>query len=229
MKKTELKLEYLKRVIEMINNKGLNQDCYNFKYGDETPISSKVFKIMPNGIIILSEEVYYALLKVHELTITKIREIPFFLYGTEIANNQIYFDDFCIQTKKLFKRFSLYTESMYDDLAYEIDYHQRDNLVVCKGHSHPSMGSLMESFSLNDLAGDMQFKKDNSIFKMKKIEVVSCLVTPSKDINFLYYDDKTEDFYRFGKVLVKNNKNMYYRINCYGDGKQDILVKTIKR
>lgn len=77
MKKTELKLEYLKRVIEMINNKGLNQDCYNFKYGDETPISSKVFKIMPNGIIILSEEVYYALLKVHELTITKIREIPF--------------------------------------------------------------------------------------------------------------------------------------------------------
>lgn len=222
---TKIKREYLKKAKYILTNKDIHKDYHKqyfekYKYGEYTPINNDKLSFLPNGIVILSEEVYHALLAVYELTNAERKEVPFLLYGKEIDNNQILFDEFFSQSSKRFN-YEVSYQSMEDDLISKVKNNTINNFVICKGHSHPSIGSYCENFSLGDLASDIQFNEDNPIFKEKKIELVSCVVTPSKDINFLYYDDNSRNFYRFGKVLVKNKNNMYSRINCYGDSHQN--------
>ncbi len=49
---------------------------------------------MPNAQIVLSEEVYEMLLAVQDVTNSTNQEFPFFLYGKEISNNVIEFNEF---------------------------------------------------------------------------------------------------------------------------------------
>jgi len=203
--------EDLQKVREILATKGLCKDYHkqnfeNLNNSEMTPVNNESLNIIHNGVIILNEEVYQNLSIIHELAHSSDKEIPFFLFGKEIANNQI-----------LFNRFFEQTNNQSD---YETYYQSHNNnLVICKGYSRPSIGSYYENFSLVDLASIIQL---NEVYKNKKIELLSCVITPSKDINFLYYDNKSQNFYRFNKVLVKNKNNMYMRINCYGDGYQDI-------
>ena len=56
----------------------------------------------------------------------------------------------------------------------------------------------------------------NAVFKNKQVELTSCLVTSTGDINFVFYDNQNDNFYRFTNVFVKDKDNNLKLVNCYG-------------
>lgn len=43
----------------------------------------------------------------------------------------------------------------------------------------------------------------------------SCLVISTGDINFVFYDNTNENFYRFTTVFIKDKDNNLTPVNCY--------------
>ena len=62
-------------------------------------------------------------------------------------------------------------------------------------------------------------------------ELTGCFLTKTGDINFIYYDRKTENYYRFVNVFVKDVNNKYKQVDCYGKNfidKPSCLTRKIK-
>lgn len=223
---SEIKTEYAEKAKEILTTKGPYQEFHkqnfqNNNFGQMTPINNDILATMPKASIILSEDVYQTLLAVQELTLVDGKEVPFWLYGKEVGDNKIVFDQFFSQSNDRSNSAVSFGNQMINDLTTKVNNNQSDNLVVCRGHSHPQIGEHCENFSLGDLAGDIQFNKDNEVFRSKRVESTSCVIAPSGDINFLYYDNINENFYRFTNVHVQNKDNSYTKINCYKSGQQN--------
>lgn len=224
---SNIKPENISKVKEILTTRGQyrNHHKENFEkynYGEMTPINNDILNIIPSGTIILSDEVYQTLLAVRELTLADEKEVPFFLYGKDAGDNQIIFDEFYSKSNNRAGAEASFGTDMINDLTKKVYNKERSDLAVCRGHSHPQTGPYCENFSLGDLAGDIQFNQDNEVFRSKKVEATSCVVSPSGDINFLYYDNVTENFYRFNNVVVKNKDNSYTKVDCYGNGKEQM-------
>ena len=185
-------------------------------YGEMTPINSEIINDMPNAEIILSEQVYEMLLAVQDVTNETNQEFPFFLYGKEISNNQIEFTEFISSSNNRQNVEASFNQTMINNLQNRINGNLNNGLVVCHGHSHPPIGSFHQNFSLGDFISYMQMNQDNSVFKNKQVELTSCLVTSTGDMNFVFYDNQSDNFYRFTNVFVKDKNNNLTPVNCYG-------------
>ena len=215
--------QYLQKVKDIMIHKNpygaYHQQNFNTysAYGEMTPINSDIINNMPNSKIILSEEVYGALLGIQDVTNIEKKEIPFFLYGKEVENNVIEFDSYITSSSRE-KRQSTetnYDENMRNDLVNKLNNNRYNGFVVCHGHSHPR-GSFSENFSLGDFTSYIQMNQDNQVFKTKQAELTACLVTSKGDINFVFYDNTSDNFYRFTDVFVKDKDNKLTPVNCYG-------------
>ncbi len=186
-------------------------------YGEMTPINSDIINNMPNSKIILSEEVYGSLLGIQDVTNIEKKEVPFFLYGKEIENNVIEFDGFITSSSRENRQSTEanYNEKMEKDLINKLNNNRYNGFVVCHGHSHPR-GNFSENFSLGDFTSYIQMNQDNQVFKTKQAELTACLVTSRGDINFVFYDNTSDNFYRFTDVFVKDKDNKLTPVNCYG-------------
>ena len=186
-------------------------------YGEMTPINSDIINNMPNSKIILSEEVYGSLLGIQDVTNIEKKEVPFFLYGKEIENNVIEFDGFITSSSRENRQSTEanYNEKMEKDLINKLNNNRYNGFVVCHGHSHPR-GNFSENFSLGDFTSYIQMNQDNQVFKTKQAELTACLVTSKGDINFVFYDNTSDNFYRFTDVFVKDKDNKLTPVNCYG-------------
>lgn len=200
------------------------QNFQKYNYGDMTPVNNALINNMPGGVIVLTDSVYQMLTDIQYLTVTGKKEFPFFLYGKETGDNQIVFDQFFTQSPSVQETSASYGSQMVTDLTKKISEKPSDKLVVGKGHSHPPIGDFYENFSVGDLAGDIQFTESNRVFSDGMAETVSCVVTPSGDINFVYYDRNVQNFYRFTNVYVLNKDNTYTPVPCYGSGQQSTQV-----
>ncbi len=185
-------------------------------YGEMTPINSDIIVNMPNAVIILSEEVYERLLAVQYVTNETNQEFPFFLYGQETAGNQIEFNEFFSSSNNRQNASASFNQSMMNNLQNRINGNLNNGLVVCHGHSHPPIGNFNQNFSLGDFTSYIQMNQNNSVFKNKQVELTSCLVTSTGDINFVFYDNLNDNFYRFTNVFVKDKDNNMTPVNCYG-------------
>ena len=186
-------------------------------YGEMTPINSDIINNMPNSKIILSEEVYGSLLGIQDVTNIEKKEVPFFLYGKEIENNVIEFDGFITSSSRENRQSTeaKYNEKMEKDLINKLNNNRYNGFVVCHGHSHPR-GNFSENFSLGDFTSYIQMNQDNQVFKTKQAELTACLVTSTGDINFVFYDNTSDNFYRFTDVFVKDKDNNLTPVSCYG-------------
>ena len=192
----------------------------NFKtyggYDEMTPINSDIINNMPNAQIVLSDSVYEMLLAVQDVTLSTNQEFPFFLYGKEIGNNQIEFNEFMSANNNRQNTSASFNQSMINDLQNRINGNLNNDFVVCHGHSHPPIGDFHQNFSLGDFTSFMQMNEDNPVFKNRQVELTSCLVTSTGDINFVFYDNVNQNFYRFTNVVVKGKDNVCTPVNCYG-------------
>lgn len=109
-----------------------------------------------------------------------------------------------------------FNDTMINDLQNRINGNLNNGLVVCHGHSHPPIGNFHQNFSLGDFTSYMQMNEDNPVFKNRQVELTSCLVTSTGDINFVFYDNANQNFYRFTNVVVKDKDNNLTPVNCYG-------------
>ena len=117
---------------------------------------------------------------------------------------------------------------MIDDLTRRIDNNLNSNFVVCHGHSHPSISKFHQNFSLGDFASYIEMNQNNSAFRNKQIELTSCLVTSTGDINFLFYDNISDNFYRFTNVYVRK-ENGLRSVNCYNMNQEENYHRTGRR
>lgn len=185
-------------------------------YDEMTPINSDIINNMPNAQIVLSESVYEMLLAVQEVTNSSNQEFSFFLYGREIRNNQIEFNEFMSANNNRQNTSASFNQSMINDLESRLKNNLNKGYVVCHGHSHPPIGDFHQNFSLGDFTSFMQMNEDNPVFKNRQVELTSCVVTSTGDINFVFYDNVNQNFYRFTNVVVKDKENNYTPVNCYG-------------
>ncbi len=215
--------QYLQKVKDIMIHKNpygaYHQQNFNTysAYGEMTPINSDIINNMPNSKIILSEEVYGALLGIQDVTNIEKKEIPFFLYGKEVENNVIEFDSYITSSSRENRQQAEtnYDENMRNDLVNKLNNNRYNGFVVCHGHSHPR-GSFSENFSLGDFTSYIQMNQDNQVFKTKQAELTACLVTSTGDINFVFYDNTSDNFYRFTDVFVKDKDNNLTSVSCYG-------------
>lgn len=214
--------QYLQKVKEIMiykNPYGIyhQQNFQTYEQLDEkAPINSQIINDMPDAKIILSEEVYEMLLAVQDVTNSTNQEFPFFLYGKETGNNQIEFTEFMSSSNNRQNAEASFNQTMINNLQNRIDVNLNNGLVVCHGHSHPPIGSFHQNFSLGDFVSYMQMNQNNPVFRNKQVELVGCLVTSTGDINFVFYDNVNQNFYRFTNVFIKDKNNNYKPINCYG-------------
>ena len=180
------------------------------------PINSSIINDMPNAKIVLSNSVYEMLLAIQEATLQTNQEFPFFLYGQEIANNLIEFNEFVSVSANRSSAEASFNQTMINNLESKIKENSNRSFVVCHGHSHPPIGNFHQNFSLGDFTSFVQMNENNPIFNRRKVELVGALVTSTGDVNFVFYDNINQNFYRFTKVFVKNKDNKYMPINCYG-------------
>ena len=215
--------QYLQKAKDIMIHKNpygaYHQQNFNIysAYGEMTPINSDIINNMPNSKIILSEEVYGSLLGIQDVTNIEKKEVPFFLYGKEIENNVIEFDGFITSSSRENRQSTEanYNEKMEKDLINKLNNNRYNGFVVCHGHSHPR-GNFSENFSLGDFTSYIQMNQDNQVFKTKQAELTACLVTSTGDINFVFYDNTSDNFYRFTDVFVKDKDNKLTPVNCYG-------------
>lgn len=214
--------QYMQSVKNIMVNKNpygmYHQQNFNTygAYGEMTPINSDIINDMPNAQIVLSEEVYEMLLAVQEATNSSYQEFPFLLYGKEIGNNQIEFTEFMSSSSNRQSAEAQFNDTMVNNLQNRIKGNLNKGLVVCHGHSHPPIGNFHQNFSLGDFTSFMQMNEDNPVFKNRQVELTSCLVTSTGDINFVFYDNASQNFFRFTNVVVKDKDNYLTPVNCYG-------------
>lgn len=214
--------QYIKRVKDIMINKNpygyYHQQNFNTygAFGEMTPINSDIINNMPDAQIILSEEVYGSLLAIKDVTSELNQEFPFFLYGTEIENNKIEFTEFVSDSSNRQSTAASFNQAMINNLQNKIDNNINERLVVCHGHSHPGIGNFHQNFSLGDFASYMQMNEENLEFRNRQVELTGCLVTITGDMNFVFYDNINQNFYRFINVVVKDRNNNLISVNCYG-------------
>lgn len=214
--------DYLEKAKEILINKNPygkyhEQNFNKYNYEEMSPINSKILNNMSiDSKIILTEDVYEMLLVVQDVTNSTNQEFPFFLYGKEIKENEIEFNEFMSSSNNRASIQASFNQDMINNLQNKINGNLNKGLVVCHGHSHPPIGNFHENFSLGDFTSYIQMNQDNGIFKNKLVDLISCLVTSTGDINFVFYDNISDNFYRFTNVFVKDKNNNYEKVNCYG-------------
>lgn len=214
--------QYLQKVEDILVQKSpygsYHQENFdNYRtFGEMTPINSAIVTDIPNGQVILSEDVYQFLRAVCEVTNEERKEIPFFLYGYETQPNVVEFSEVYTSSDNRFSSEATFNSDMVQNLSKRMQSSLNTNLVVCHGHSHPPIGDVHEKFSLGDFASYMEMCDANPAFRNHQVDLMGCLVTSSGDINFVFYDNKVENFYRFTDVYVKGNDNSYRPVNTYG-------------
>lgn len=214
--------QYMQRVKSIMINKNpygtYHQQNFNTygAYGEMTPINSDIVNNMPNAQIILSKQVYEMLLAIQEATNSTNQEFPFFLYGKEVGNNQIEFTEFMSASNNRQNAEASFNNTMINSLQNRINGNLNSGLVVCHGHSHPPISNFHQNFSLGKFTSFMQMNEENPVFKNRQVELISCLVTSTGDINFIFYDNVNQNFYRFTNVFVKDINNNLTPVNCYG-------------
>lgn len=214
--------KYVQKVESILENDVFhgNEHKKNFDnyraLGEMAPVASNIISTLPSGKVILTNDVYQFLNAVCDVTNEERKEISFFLYGYETTPNVVEFSEVYSASSERQSTLAPFNSDMTHDLSQRMKNSLNSNLVVCHGHSHPPIGDVHENFSLGDFTSYVEMNEVNSVFQNHQVELMGCLVTSSGDINFVFYDNRKEHFYRFTEVFVKENDNSLRPVNTYG-------------
>ena len=209
--------EYVNRAYTtLIKSNAQRRRFATANYGVNTPIDAKRLPDVPSGKVILSQEVFQQLLKINDESEKANAEFAYFLTG--ITEGQTVKFDNIVWTRNqgnsatanfnpLLKNLNAYVKS--------VQQNGEKNAIVCNGHTHPKhMSSYAEDFSLADMAGFMQMKEENGVFRNGNIELCSGIMSDF-NFNFCFYDNKMEDFYKFNDVVLELETGEQIPLSCY--------------
>lgn len=217
----EVKQEYVNRAYSALINRQSNSMAQrrrfaNVNYGLNTPIDAKALDDVPRGKVVLSQSVLEELLKVNDESEKARAEFSYLLTGTT-EGQTVRFDNvvWCrnqghatsANFTPLLPKLNAYVKTV-QDLG-------ETQAIVCNGHTHPkSMSAYAEDFSLADMAGFMQMKEDNAVFKNGTIDLCSGIMS-DLNFNFCFYDDRMQSFYKFNDVVLELETGEQVPLSCY--------------
>jgi len=214
--------EYVKKAKNILeSDRSMGQyhrlNFQNYNYGENSPVNSKILTNMPHGSkVIIEEKVYEAMDVLAEVTNEDGKECSFLLTG-QVEGQTAIFDGLIMQGND-----GNAHEAGFSKIAPELSKFMEDvkrnnvkNAIVCHGHSHPKVGQYYMQFSLGDLASYIQMNKDNEQYRDKEVELCSCLLTDG-EFNFLFYDNKTNNFYKFNNTYMRKKDGELVKLPSYG-------------
>lgn len=212
-----IKQEYLNRTYQtLINSNAQRRRFQHANYGENTPIDSKQLDDVPRGKVVLSQKVFENLMKVNDESEKAQAEFSYLLTGTT-EGQTIKFDNiqWCRnQGNAVEANFA----PLLDNLNAYVNTAQRlgeTQAIVCNGHTHPKgMSPYAEEFSLADMAGFMQMKEENPVFKNGTIDLCGGIMS-DLNFNFCFYDDRMQNFYKFNDVVLELETGEQIPLSCY--------------
>lgn len=212
-----VKQEYINRTYNSLSNSRAQRTRFtNANYGVNTPIDSKQLDDVPKGKVILSQSVFEELLKVNDESEQARAEFSYLLTG--ITEGQtVKFDNIVWCRNQGNEQEANFAPLVPKLNAYVNAVQQlgEQNAIVCNGHTHPkNMSVYAEDFSLYDMAGYMQMKEDNAVFKDGTIDLCGGIMS-DLNFNFCFYDDRMGNFYKFNDVMLELETGEQVPLSCY--------------
>ena len=216
-----VKQEYINKTYNALLN--YQQNSYaqrerfeNVNYGVNTPIDAKKLDDVPQGKVVLSQNVFEELLKINDESEKAKAEFSYLLTG--ITEGQTVKFDNIVWCRNNGDKAEADFTPLLSNLNSYVDAVKKlgeKNAVVCNGHTHPkNMSSYAEDFSLYDMAGYMQMKEDNKVFKDGTIDLCGGILS-DLNFNFCFYDDKMQNFYKFNDVVLELETGEKIPLSCY--------------
>lgn len=216
-----VKQEYINRTYNALINYQSNANAQrrrfqNANYGVNTPIDAKQLDDVPRGKVVLSEQVFEQLMKVNDESEKAQAEFSYFLTG--ITEGQTIKFDNIVWCRNQGNS----TEANFSPLLPNLNSYVKTvqqigetQAIVCNGHTHPKgMSTYAEDFSLYDMAGFMQMKEENPVFKDGRIDLCGGIMS-DLNFNFCFYDDKMQNFYKFNDVVLELETGEQIPVSCY--------------
>lgn len=228
----DIKQEYVNRSYRaLLNSEAQRKRFQTANYGLNTPIDAKRLQDVPMGKVVLSQEVFEQLLKVNDESEKAGAEFSYLLTGTT-EGQTVKFDNIIWCRNQGNRAEADFTPLLGNLNAYVKSAQQigEKNAIVCNGHTHPKqLSRYAEDFSLADMAGFMQMKEDNAVFKNGDIELCSGIMS-DLNFNFCFYDDRMQDFYKFNDVVLELENGEQMPLSCYDRkvSRTDISDKLLK-
>lgn len=188
----------------------------NANYGVNTPIDSKALGDVPNGKVILNQEVFKQLLKVNDESEKAQAEFSYLLTG--ITEGQTVRFDNVVWCRNQ----GNYVEADFTPLLPNLNSFVKAvkqtgeiQAIVCNGHTHPkNLSKYADDFSLYDMAGFMQMKEDNVVFRNDDISLCGGIMS-NLNFNFCFYDTNMQSFYKFNDVILELETGEQIPLSCY--------------
>ena len=143
-------------------------------------------------------------------------EVPFYLFGIESFDGTIEFDEFVSIKGNSDDTSVVLDENMLSYLENRVIDEFNDGLVVCFGRSHAPVGKFYQNFYLGEFASYIQINEENDLFKNRKSTFLGCVVLDSGDVNFVVYDSRKNDFFRYTHAYIKDEVGTLTPVNTYG-------------
>ena len=216
-----VKQEYINRTYSALINKQADSMAQrrrfaSMNYGLNTPIDAKRLDNMPRGKVVLSQAVFEELLRVNDESEKARAEFSYLLTGTT-EGQTVRFDSVVSCENQGNTAEANFSPLLPNLNAYVRGVQQlgETQAVVCNGHTHPkNMSPYAEDFSLADMAGFMQMKEDNRVFKDGTIDLCGGIMS-DLNFNFCFYDDKMQSFYKFNDVVLELETGEQIPLSCY--------------
>lgn len=213
--------EYINRTYNALINYQSNVNAQrrrfrNSNYGDQTPIDAKQLDNVPKGKVVLNSQVFEQLIQINDESEKAKAEFSYLLTG--ITEGQtIKFDNivWC-------RNHGNNAEADFSPLLPNLNSYVKavqemgvKHAIVCNGHTHPKdLSAYAEDFSLYDMAGYMQMKEENKVFKEGTIDLCGGIMS-DLNFNFVFYDDRMQNFYKFNDVVLELETGEQIPLSCY--------------
>lgn len=187
---------------------------------------------LQNGKIYLSEEVFKKLQSYAKKTNSKDHEFGCYLFGKEIKNNTILFDDFNKAQPQIFTTEFNTSEEMEEEIIEKIDSKKID--CVCHVHTHPyRRGRVYSSTPSNYDLFTYAWFQEQHYNPNNRISFMGALITPPEpgkstynDICFIFYDRNTKSFYKITNIwhFSKNKEPIKLENKQYDNDTKKVVL-----
>ena len=207
----------LDTAFEILDKDTLDEEMIQL-YGAQAPVNPIALKnVDKEHIVCIGEKLLEVLYEMHVYTNLTNNECAFFLFGEEREDGSIYLDKIVYEKGKSrhCANFSSLTPKL-SEFINEVEKENENKKVVAHCHTHGA-GVYSDNFSLGDIASYIIMSDLHPLIRQGVIQTLGCIFNSSGDINFVFYDKKNNEIYKFPNVCVE-----------YDNGERTVIPAYLK-